>query len=166
MELYNEVMDKAVKNIKIADHMLTQTYPLVKDPKILLAVLENTFLSLTNAMGALLHYEVMNKEISPFQENFESKFNILKLKLMDKYKIDKGYVRFISDIRDMVVSHKKSPVEFARKDAFVICSDDYKLRTLTQDDMKAYVSRAKSFLQEVNSIIRKNEENVTLSRGR
>ena len=63
MEKYEEIRDKAIKNIKIADHMLTQTYPLVKDPRLLLTVLENVFLSLTNAIGALLYFERLYKRV-------------------------------------------------------------------------------------------------------
>jgi hypothetical protein len=43
MEEFQVLRDKAVEKIKIADHMLFMTYPLVKDPKLLMSILENTF---------------------------------------------------------------------------------------------------------------------------
>jgi len=152
MEKFEEARDKAIKNLKIADHMLTQTYPSVKDPKLLLAVMENLFLSLTNAMGAILHYEVIQKRINQFDENFESKYNIFKLKVAPGYKINKDYVKLVGDVKNIVIAHKKSPVEFARKDAFVICDDNYAMRALSANEMKAYVEKTKGFVQEMQNI--------------
>ncbi|MBU0535458.1 MAG: hypothetical protein KKE20_00720 [Nanoarchaeota archaeon] len=158
MEKYQEVRDKAIKNIKIADHMLTQTYPMVNDPKLLLTVLENIFLSLTNSMTALLHFERLHKRIPPFSENFESKFNMFKMRLVEKYKIDKEAISFIGDIKSMIVSHKKSSMEFSRKGVFVMCSDDYQMKILTPDDLKKYVAKSKQIINDMNAIIKQNED--------
>lgn len=160
MEKYQEVRDRAVKNIKIADHMLTQTYPIVNDPRLLLTVLENVFLSLTNAMGALLHFERLHKRIPPFNDNFDSKFNMFKMRMVEKHKINKENVKFIGDVKSMIVSHKKSPMEFSRKGVFVMCSGDYNMKTLTPNDMRAYITKAKSFVGDITSIIKQNEMNL------
>lgn len=157
MDRVRDALDKALKNAKIADHMLTQTYPSVNDPKILVAVLENVFLSLTNAMAALLYYERLYKRIPPFHNTFESKFNIMKFKVAHRYSIDKDYMALISNVKSIIVSHKKSPVEFSRKDTFVICSDRYDLKTISPNEMKGYISKTKDFVQKVEGIISKNE---------
>ena len=57
MESFHEYRDQAVKHIKTADHMVSVTYPLVKDPKLLVAVIDNIFLALTNSMTAILHFD-------------------------------------------------------------------------------------------------------------
>lgn len=157
MEKHEEVMEKALRNMKIADHMLTQTYPLVNDPRLLLTVLENIFLALTNSIGALLYFERLQKRIPPFHDNFESKYNIFKMNIVGKYNINREYVKFIGDIKNMVVAHKKSPVEFARKGVFVICSDSYNMRTLSPTEMKGFIVKTKSFVSDISSIIKQNE---------
>ena len=162
MEKYEEIRDKAIKNIKIADHMLTQTYPLVKDPRLLLTVLENVFLSLTNAIGALLYFERLYKRVPSFNDTFESKYNTFKMKLVGRYNIDKENVKFIADVKSIIVSHKKSPVEFSRKGVFVMCSEDYRMRALTPEEMKKYVARAKAFVGDINSIIKQNEMDMKI----
>jgi len=162
MEKYEEIRDKAIKNIKIADHMLTQTYPLVKDPRLLLTVLENVFLSLTNAIGALLYFERLYKRIPSFNDTFESKYNTFKMKLVYRYNIDKENVKFIADVKSIIVSHKKSPVEFSRKGVFVMCSEDYRMRALTPEEMRKYVARAKAFVGDINSIIKQNEMDMKI----
>ncbi|PIN86441.1 hypothetical protein COV19_04760 [Candidatus Woesearchaeota archaeon CG10_big_fil_rev_8_21_14_0_10_44_13] len=157
MDRVYEARDKAVRNLKIADHMLTQTYPSVKDPKILLSVLENVFLALTNSMAAILYYEYHNKRIPGFDENFNSKFDLFKLNVAGRYRINKEYITLISTIKSILVNHKKSPVEFSRKDAFVICSDGYDMKTLTEKEMKAYIEKTKGFLQDMQNITSQNE---------
>jgi len=155
MELFQESLEKAKRNIYIADHMLLVTYPLVKDTKLLLAVIENIFLGYTNAMSAVLHYERNLKLIPPFQNNFESKFNMFRQRCIYKYKIDKNYVLEIQDIKDIIIGHKKSPVEFVRKDRFVICSDNYKLRTINLQEIRKYLNKAKLFIWKIANIISK-----------
>jgi hypothetical protein len=57
MEKFQELREVAKKKLQLADHILTMTYPIVNDSKLLLAVVENMFLALTNAMGSVLYYE-------------------------------------------------------------------------------------------------------------
>lgn len=157
MEKFQILREEAKKNIQLADHMLTVTYPLVKDPKLLLAVVENIFLSLTNSMGSVLYHERLFKNIPPFNDNFESKFNMFHEKIIPRHNIDKDYERFIQEVKDIITAHKKSPVEFSRKDSFVICSDEYKMKTISINELKEYISKARSFIQETNTIVSKHE---------
>jgi len=157
MERFQEVREKANKHIHIADHLLSVTYPLIKDNKLLLAVIENIFLAYTNTIGSLLYFERTFKRIPPFQDNFESKFTMFRETCVLKYKIDKSYVSDIQDLKNIILAHKKSPVEFTRKDRFVICSDNYKLKTISIDELKKQIDKAKLFIQEMNNIISKNE---------
>lgn len=161
MEKFQECRQKATRNIHIADHMLTQTYPLINDPRLLLAVMENIFLALTNTMAAVLYYERLFKRIPPFLNNFESKFNMFRLKTAIKHNIDTSYLTLMQDVKDIILEHKKSPVEFARKDRFVICSDNYKMKTITIDKIRDYIAKTKLFIEEADKIISKEEHLFT-----
>jgi len=157
MEEFQQLKEIAQKKISLADHMLTMTYPLVKDTKLLLVVLENIFLAMTNAMGSVLHYERLFKRVPPFTDNFENKFSLFKEKCVTRYNINPEYTKLLREVKDIIVQHRKSPVEFVRKDRFVICSDNYKIKTVSIDQIKEYISRAKSFIQQTNFIVSKNE---------
>ena len=157
MEKFQEVREKANKHIHIADHMLSVTYPLVKDNKLLLAVIENIFLAYTNIIGSLLYYERVFKRIPPFQENFESKFIMFKETCVLKYKIDRSYVSDIQDLKNIILAHRKSPVEFSRRDRFIICSNNYKLETISVSELKKHIDKAKLFIQEIINITSKDE---------
>ena len=160
MEKVLAAKEKANKNIWVADHMLTQTYPIVNDPKLLFVILENVFLACTSAMAALLHYEYYHKRIPAFQDTFDAKFNMLKMQVAPRYNIKGEYITFLQEVKSLLLAHKKSPVEFVRKDVFVICSEDYALKTITVNEMKQYVAKAKVFIQEITRIIERRQAAV------
>ncbi|PIY60565.1 hypothetical protein COY95_01115 [Candidatus Woesearchaeota archaeon CG_4_10_14_0_8_um_filter_47_5] len=166
MEKYEEALEKARRKLHIADHMVCVTYPLLRDNKLLVAALENLFLALTNSMGALLYYERLYKQVPPFHDTFESKFNLFKLKMVRKYRFDTAYLPLMEEIKNIIIQHRKSPVEFARKDSFVICTDNYRTFTVTLVAIKGYIAKTKTFLEKIQSIVEKNltkNERITVS---
>ena len=148
---------EAKKKISIADHILTQTYPLVKDPKLLLAVIENVFLAYTNSMGAILSRERLFKRVPPYQDNFDSKINMLKVKMVDKLGIKRKHIDTMLELKDILIKHKKSPVEFSRKDKFVICDSEYRMKTINVSDIKGFVEDARDFYKTVEIATSKDE---------
>jgi len=157
MEKFQELRDLSKKKLQIADHILTMTYPMVKDPHLLLSAAENLFLAFSYGMGAVLHYERTFKRIPIFTDNFTGKFNLFRDKCVDRYGINKGHLRIMQDLREIVVAHKKSPMEFSRKENFVICNGDYRIRTLSSSEIKNYVEKAKLFIKNVSTIVSKDE---------
>jgi hypothetical protein len=160
MEEYEELREQARRKISLADHMLTMTYPLVRDTKLLMVVLENIFLSLSYAMGSVLHYERTYKRIPQFTDNFESKYHLFKESCVAKYHIHEDYLKLLKEIKEIIVEHRKSPIEFTRKDSFVICSDSYKIKTVGVEQIKRYISKAKDFITLTNFIVG-NHEGIT-----
>lgn len=157
MEKFQELRDSASKKLQVADYMLTMTYPLVRDPKLLLSVAENLFLAYSYSISSLLHYERLFKRIPSFHDDFNSKLNLFMDRCLEKYGIDSENMRIIIDLREMIVAHKKSPVEFSRKDSFVICDGDYRFRTISPNIIKGYVEKAKLFIRKMSSIVSKDE---------
>ena len=157
MEKFQEAREKAKRNLQIADHMIYMTYTMVKDPKLLVVIMENIFLALTNAMSSVLHYEKFFKRLPPFPENFEAKFALFQQNCMSKYQIDKSYVSLIRDVKDFVYEHKRSPMEFVRKDRFVICTDNYQMKAISVEQIKKYITLTKSFIQDTNRIVSRDE---------
>ncbi len=160
MEKSDEMRTKAVKYLKIADHILTQTYPLVNDPKLLLVVLEDIFLAISSSMSSILWLERENKELPSFDDSFDSKFNSFKLRVVPKYGIEKPYIMFLQDMKDLVSIHKKSPVEFSAKGSYVMANDDYDLSKLTLNGMKSYMEKAKFFIKGMDSLFARIKERV------
>ena len=156
MEKFQLLREEALKNYRIADHMLNVTYPLIQDTKLLLGVTQNIFLTLTQAMSSILHHERLFKLVPPFQDNFESKFHILQQR-RSRYKIDQEYFNIMLELKEVILLHKKSPVEFRRKDRFVICTNNYKVRAITSNQLKDYLKKTREFLDFMNQITSRNK---------
>ena len=157
MEKFVEYRDRARQNVRVADHMLTMTYPLVKDPKILVAVLENLFLATTNAMSCILHYERMFRRIPPFHDTFDSKFSLFKAKIVPMHDIDLKWVRFVAELKELVQEHRTSTTEFPRKDKFVMADKDYRLKTIDEKALKKHLQATKGFVHELLILVNKND---------
>ena len=163
MEKFQELRGEARLRLKNADHLITMTYPLVKDNKLLIAAVENLAEALKLSLTSVLTYERNLKRIPPFHDELESKLNIFSQKLAPRYNIDKSYIKLIHELTGLVNAHRESPVEFVRKDIFVMASESYELRALTPQGVKEYVERAKRFIQDMETIVSQDEH---LSRRR
>lgn len=151
------MIELSKKKINIADHILTQTYPLIKDAKLLLTVIENIFLGLSYSMTSLLHHEKFLKRLPEFSEEFAEKLALFIRKCVQQHNLRKEYVQLIQNLREVLIARKKSPVEFLRKDRLVICTDEYKLTTISFEQARGYLNLAKEFINNVESIIGKEE---------
>lgn len=157
MERFQEAREQARRNLKVADHMAFITYPLVKDNKLLIAILENIFLALTNALGSLLYYERLFKRIPPFHDNFDSKINMFKERCAERYRLSREYAAMMLEIKNLILEHKRSPVEFSRSEGFVICTENYRFKKISIEQIRSYIEKTKTFLGEVEAITRKDE---------
>jgi hypothetical protein len=158
MEKFQEIREIGKKKLEVAEYMLTQTYPNLKEPKLLLSIMDSIFLALSNLMGSILYYDRTFKKVPPFQETPDARLAIFQTKSMRLHKIDKKYVNIFEEIKETLILHKKSPVEFIRNDKIVICDNDYSMKTVSLDKIREYLYFAKEFLMITNNITQKNEE--------
>jgi hypothetical protein len=155
MEKFQESLKKAKQETHVADHMIFVTYNVVNNPRLLFSAMKKILVSMLFALDALLQYERLFKRISAIPQTYTSKLLLLK-KHCQKYKLSQNYIYLIKELNDLIVEHEKSPVEFSRKKRFVICSRDYRMKTITINKIKEYLSRNKAFLKDVEAITRKN----------
>lgn len=133
-------MHEAARRIQVADHMLTMTYPLVKDPKLLIAVLNNLVKSMDTNMAAALR-----RENIPFNDTEQGRLAAYKRFLSRKLDTPPETLRAFEEMQATLKEHSESPVAFRRQEKFVICNEGYKLRTLTPETTKKYITLAKKF---------------------
>jgi len=156
MEKFQSLREEALKNYRMADHMLNVTYPLIQDTKLLLGVTNNLFLALSHALSSILHHERLFKLVPPFPDNFESKFHLLHQK-RSRYKINQEYFDLMLELKEIILLHQNSPVEFRRKDRFIICTKNYKVKAITSNQLKNYLKKTREFLDLMNQITSRNQ---------
>lgn len=154
VERHNELLNLAKKSIKTADHLTYMTYPLVKDLKIIIAITENIYSSIINAMEAVLQYDRYYKRINPLAENFDSRFQIFKEKCAPRYNFDRDDLSLIDELRTIVKHRTDSAMEFVRNDKLIICSPNFKMKTFNIDAIKQYLIKTKKFIAKADAVVK------------
>ena len=149
MQKFLENKTEAIRRIKIADHLITMTYPIVQDPKLLKVILNNLYQALENALQAFNTFERLPQS----HNNFEILVNNCK-KRFQKYNISESYTEFLLEIHNLIVKRHSADVEFIRKEKFVFSSKDYNLNIVTKSQMKNYIIKGKLFLKQLLRVIK------------
>lgn len=155
---YFVLKEKALQQYEAAFHLLHVTFPLVKDPKLLMGVVHNIFSSLEYSMGAILDYERQLHLVPHYFDNFQSKINLFRLRSVRRNNIPMETVNLMLELRDILELHKISPMEFQRGNRLVICNKDYLLKTLSIKELHAHLAKAREFLGQTDNILKITEK--------
>lgn len=157
MEKFKELRERAKQNIKVADHMITMSYSMFKDPKILVSAINSLMQAVDNSITSMLEYEKLFKNIPVYHESIDVKFDLFKKKIIPKYKLTKNHEKLIKTLLELSNAHKDSSMEFPRKDKFVMCSDTYEMRTIKVSDLKLLIRDAKQLVDDAYKVTQKND---------
>tara|TARA_Y100000310_G_scaffold282342_1_gene303460 strand:+ start:259 stop:744 length:486 start_codon:yes stop_codon:yes gene_type:complete len=148
----NEAKRKAMQQFDAAFFLMHTTYPVVKDPKLLIGIIHNLTQSFEYAIDAVLAYERQLRLIPPYPEDAKFKFNLFRDKTMRRNKIPSNYVTLLMDLKEFIELQKKCPVEFQRGNRYVLCNKNYQVKTVSLKDIKGYIQQTKEFLDIINKI--------------
>jgi hypothetical protein len=155
MESCEDLKERARRSIQVAEHMLIKTYPVVDDPKLILAVAGDIYTALTSSMEALLISKKEENQLE-FSNDFSSRFSAFK-GIANDHGFSEEDLAMIEELDRIMEEHRESPVEFARKDKFVICDEKYNLEAISLDDMKSYLFKARLFIEKAETIMNSKE---------
>jgi hypothetical protein len=141
--------DVARRKLGVADHIVTHTYPLVKDPKLLIAALQNVHDAVDAGLQAML--QATPKKLPPIPDRFEARLTAFQLHLVPSVRPPAGFFRFVGELEETLREHRSSPVEFVRRSALIICDKGYRVRMLTAEQMRRYVAHAEAFITMVEA---------------
>lgn len=141
-------LQKAAYQLHLAEHLLEVTYPLVKDPKMLLSVLSNLEQSHENLFESVLPLDLRNSDTS-----FVKKLKSFEDLLQSYSIISGGEIKTIKTVHDLVLQHKESAVVFSRKDSFVICEDDYKIKKIDPLLVGEQVHNTKKLMTKIIKLV-------------
>lgn len=144
------------KSLNTADHMLYVTMPVVNDNKLMMLVTENLYKAVIGAMDIILYYDRLYKRIGPYGTEFEMRFDVFKNKCARRYNFSDDEIALLREIRKIIVARKQSPIEFSRRDSFVICSPNYRMETITMERLKKFINQSKEFVSKVDRIVKQN----------
>ena len=150
---HNEFLEKAKAQYDLAYYLLKVTYPIVKDPKLLLRILDNIFTSLDAGMEAVLAHDKQKNLVSNYGKTFRSKLNVFYSNSVQTYNIKPEFTNLMRKLNNILEQHKTSPMEFKRNEKFVICSSGYEMQQISIEDIESYLEQNKSFIDTINGLL-------------
>lgn len=145
-------LQSASKALQTADHMVYITFPLIKENRLLIKILSEIYSAVLSLVNVVLQYDSAYKRVI-LTENASENFRIFREKCSPRFGISPAELEKIIEIFKLMEEHKASPMEFVRRDKFVIMSDNLKTDTLTLDRLKDYLRTSKCLLQKVGDRI-------------
>ena len=142
-----ESLKKAIKSIRIADHMLYVTYPVIRDKRLLLKALDEVYDSIISIINAILQYDYLYKRIN-LTNDPKQNFDVFLNRCATRYNLTGEEISSIMELFAIIENHKKSPMEFLRKDKIVIMSESLKTVVIDSERLKKYLSLAKNLVNK------------------
>ncbi len=136
----------AFDHFQTAEHLYHKTFPVTRDPKLLLAIVK----SISNSLEHFLE-TVLTKEKISSPEGLLKKINALR-PLAHKYHLSNDNIVFMLRIQEILHAQKQSPVEFRRGDKRVLCSEDYELEILSPQEVKHFITQTKKILNTLKTL--------------
>ena len=152
MERFKTLVREANQAFETADHLAFVTYPVVKETKLLAVVMDNLFKALSAGMSAILYYDYIYKRISQFPNEFSNRFDLFKMSCAKRYNFPREDILLIKELLELTQERKQAPMEFARRDKYVIASKNYRLKMLDIKKVKTSVNTGRAFLKKVNEV--------------
>lgn len=153
LEKFEELIENARRHIKTADHIAYITYPLIREKRLLLKVLDDTYLVMVSIINAILQYEYVYKRISLYKNPLEN-FRTFRQRCAKRFGITEEEINSIIDVFKIANQHKNSPFEFMRKDKIVIMADNLHTETISIDKIKQHLAYTKSMLSKAEFMIK------------
>jgi len=147
-------LDEAQKHLKTADHMIYVTFPIIREKRLLIKILEEIYNSTLKIVNAVLQYEYMMKRIKLYNDD-KLNFEVFRQKCAQRYNIQPEQIENIRSILKLVEQHKQSPLEFARRDKFIIMSDTMHFETINIEKLKSFLFTVKDIAMKVGASINK-----------
>lgn len=152
MEKFLESLKEAEKKIRMADHMIYVTFPLIKDKRILLLLISELKKAIANCINAILQYDYLYKRISLY-EDVKINFETFKSKSSKRFNITNQEIALIIKLFELEQNHKKSSMEFAKDNKIVILSEDMRQKIITLEEIKQFLQLSKDVLKKTKNII-------------
>lgn len=152
MEKFLQNLEEAQKITRAIDHLLYVTYPLIKDKKILLKILEEAKKAIAYCINATLQYEYIYKRIELYKDP-KTNIRIFIDKCSKTYGITREEIKNILELFELVERHKQSSMEFIRNDKIIILSENMRQNYITLEKTKEFLTLTKNILQKTKIAI-------------
>jgi hypothetical protein len=139
-ESYFLEAEEALQRAKI---LYEVTYKTLNDPKL--------FLSIINALEEAIVKKIKGfvyKQTAIEPKSLNSIVTFFKENCLIEYRIQPRIILVLEKIRSFQQAKKESPIEFRRKDKYIVCEENYKMKVIDENIIKAWLETVTSFLEQ------------------
>ena len=147
-----QLIQEAQRKLAVADHFMHVTFPMIKETKMLKAIMDHLANSVFMAMEAVLEHEKREKKLFAATGNFQNDVELFRRVGM-RYGFSGKYTYLLQELHAFQESKKKSHMEFVRGGKYVFAFDDYSMKSLTEERVKKTVAFAKEFILKAGGVV-------------
>lgn len=151
-DLRKKLIDSLViaeKDYQTADHLVSVTYPVIKDARLFLRALEKLSKALKEIISLILKIEHLYKRIT-LSDNTSKNLEIFFSKCSVKYGMGAEDCQILRKIFALERKHNESGFEFSKSGKIVIIDDNLSISYLDYDLMRKFLEPAGRLLKNTN----------------
>lgn len=152
MDKILSTLKEALKYIRSADHLLTMTYPLVGDKKLLINVILSLKEGVVHTINAVLYYEYLYKRVNLYKEPREN-LRTFKQKCAKRFGLSEENVHSLLDLLSLAERCSKGQFNLLKGENIIVLSEDMERSIFDERMAKDFVSLAKKFYRAVEKVI-------------
>ena len=138
----NEKLEEAKRLLKVADHMVYVTFPVLNENKLLIKITSQIYNALSKASEVIAERENIFPSKNPFKALNESS---------QKYGFNSSQLEILKEILLVMAMHSESPMEFSRREKLIILSEGLKTEDITIEKVKSYLTTLKDVINALES---------------
>ena len=136
-ERWKDCLNKAKQEFKIADHMAYVSLSILKENRMLIKIISKLAEAARELIKAFLQYEYSYKRVKLYKDP-QMNLNTFIQKIALRY-ISKEELTSLIRVIKIDKQHQQAPVEFVKKDTFVILLGE-KYETLTVESVREFLN--------------------------
>ncbi|MFA5406625.1 MAG: hypothetical protein WC307_04690 [Candidatus Nanoarchaeia archaeon] len=143
-------VSSALEELRLADHMLYVTFPLLDDKRVFL----NAVNHLGNAIKIVIR-DFMRLETDYKRLSFMPSEDLLINEFVSKYATRLGLSTFIEMIKSVTSFNNvrsRSSIKLKKNEKFIVISPEYSMVVLSIGEAKSFVRQAKDFINQMSVI--------------
>ena len=145
------VISSAKDELKLADHMVYITLPLLGDRMIFLSAVSHLGKSINKLIIAYLEREKKFKRLE-FVPPIDMAVNLFITKYSQRIGVN-DHVSMIKTINSFNNVRARSSIKLKRDDKFIIISPEYNMVTLTEVEVKKYIRQTSKFISVMEGVL-------------
>ena len=150
---YLAARDRAKQYFNSASHLLKVTFPVVKDPKLLLGVIHHLHLSMEQCLEAILSHDQQLQLVPKSLDTFQAKIAAFRHKSCRRHNIPIELLNALVSLKEIVDLQQRSTMQFPRGPRFVLSTSDYRFKAISVADVQKYSQQAEQLIAVTDQVL-------------